>query len=141
VKPTSPSREAEIAARLNRHLYYDHAVWEDIHYLLAELQQARQEIERLNSPVLQSDWQKQEAALQQARQERDSARDERSRILDEYRKALAQSEAALQQAREALIRWGMHDDDCVGGAQRIGSEADAFPCTCGLDAALKDEGR
>jgi hypothetical protein len=42
--PTNPdSREAEIAARLNRHLYYDHEVWEDIHYLLTELQQARQE--------------------------------------------------------------------------------------------------
>ncbi len=88
-----------------------------IEELRLQLQQARQEAERertarVNTAMMMA----QQVSLAEA------ARDE--------------ARAALQQAREALKQFGQHHDHCTHTLGMLD-----VPCTCGLDAALQDEGR
>jgi multidrug efflux pump subunit AcrA (membrane-fusion protein) len=82
-----------------------------------------------------------EAALQQARQERDEARDRATNTRNGQLARLAleradTAEAALQQARESLDRYAWHDDGCEALSESGLVTVDGQPCTCGLDAAL-----
>jgi hypothetical protein len=54
--------------------------------------------------------------------------------------------AQRQQAREALTKWSRHDPACDAEAWEARNRFykpnyERPACTCGLDAALKDEGR
>ncbi len=108
-----PSREAEIAARLETAancnsyalMWAGHDYADDLRYLLAQLQQAHNvivgwtETHAASSKLWRERLAASEAQLQQARQERDSAI-VTSRLMAEQAES---AEAALQQAREALV--------------------------------------
>jgi DNA repair exonuclease SbcCD ATPase subunit len=142
---TPPSREAEIAARLaklkaDRERYrgefgdssvaqYDGHMEADLRYLLAQLQQARQENERLTAEIAQdlTDYREVSrtalSAIGEVEQERDAA--------------LQQAREALTVTHEWLENFGEHQGTCrdLPANETCVCELDA--CIEAIDAALK----
>jgi hypothetical protein len=133
------------------------ALREAVYSLLGQLQQARQERDALLAKpafdplmvkVASTLGANNERQRHDAQQERDNARREGwqtgySASEETYgllRAKATQAEAALQQAREVLTRYGQHDGGCKQ-LSRLAPSDGSWPCTCGLDAALQDEGR
>jgi hypothetical protein len=126
-----PSREAEIAARLDTPFALVTIPADDVRYLLAHLQQARQERDAFFKIAIEfmSNY--------------ESAKIGDEDLMQSFRLALAEVSIALQQARDALRDYGRHNEGCVHLAMPRATPINElhYPCTCGLDAALKDEGR